>query len=511
MKNTILLLFLILLSACAKQRTPTGGPKDMEAPKLIRAIPPNESTSFTTRHIILYFDEFIQIKSNGKNLFSSPPLNVEVKVRKNQLHISILDSLLPNTTYTLQFRGQLSDLNEGNPVKDLNYTFSTGKYLDSLKISGTVIDALSGEPIADAMIGVYRNLTDSFTTQSPDFLAFSDPKGLFTVPYLAPGKYRILAFEDVNKNFKYDLYREAFAYTEDVLTLRADTMLSPLKLSMEINPKPKISCSPYGPQGFLLTLSRPRLPEEAFLFDPKTFLKIERSADSVLFYQISDTLISSIYFKSFTRDTLEVLCQTQKGSGTKLEIKSVHINNKSAYIVVNALIDSVLKPMVLINKNDSLLIFPSTVHYDTIFIDDGSASLESFSRWLIPMQGLLLHNQQSNDQALVYELKERRSPAATLKIHLNDSLYSSSGKILLLKTSGKEIKRYIKANRSELTITPIAPGNYTLSVIIDKNGNKAWDAASLIRQEQPEPVFHFPEKILIKPGWVQESEISLNR
>ena len=140
------LLTIVALMQCAKRGTPTGGPKDIAPPILVRSTPANMSINFKSNKIRLYFDELIKLKDVQEQLIVSPPLkyNLEISPQggaSKYVEIKIKDTLKANTTYTLNFGQSIQDNNEGNPSSFLTYVFSTGDYIDSLQVSGVVKDA----------------------------------------------------------------------------------------------------------------------------------------------------------------------------------------------------------------------------------------------------------------------------------------------------------------------------------------------------------------------------------
>ncbi|MDX1314076.1 MAG: Ig-like domain-containing protein, partial [Eudoraea sp.] len=142
--------FLILLTGwqCARRGSPSGGPKDDTPPELIRSSPENLSLQFEARRIQLYFDEYIKLNDIQNQLIISPPLKNQPEitpqgVASKKIEVIIKDTLLENTTYTLNFGQSIVDNNEGNPNSFLSYVFSTGDYIDSLTVRGEVRDAFN--------------------------------------------------------------------------------------------------------------------------------------------------------------------------------------------------------------------------------------------------------------------------------------------------------------------------------------------------------------------------------
>ena len=141
-----LVLMLIFIVGCAKRGTITGGEKDTLAPILTSSLPKKYGVNFKGKEVKLYFDEYIKLKDINKQLIVSPPMNEAPDISPNGasrfISIKIKDTLMPDTTYSFNFGQSIQDNNEGNPYQQFKYVFSTGSYIDSLSVEGTVRDAL---------------------------------------------------------------------------------------------------------------------------------------------------------------------------------------------------------------------------------------------------------------------------------------------------------------------------------------------------------------------------------
>lgn len=136
-----------------------------------------------------------------------------------------MDSLKPNTTYTLDFADAISDNNEGNPLGFYRYVFSTGNEIDSLELSGQVVNAESGEPVLNVYVELYSNLADSMPLlEVPDYVARTDSSGFFRLTNLKDTIYRVVAIQDDNRDYKYTPEAEMFAYL--------DTLVRPVVMTM---------------------------------------------------------------------------------------------------------------------------------------------------------------------------------------------------------------------------------------------------------------------------------------
>ncbi|MFC0875539.1 Ig-like domain-containing domain [Saccharicrinis sp. FJH2] len=220
------LLAVVLFHACANPGMPSGGPKDVDPPLLIKSKPEQNQKNYTDPKIQLYFDEIVVLKDTRKNFIVSPPLEEEpiINALAKKISIDLNNELQPNTTYTLYFGSAIVDNNEGNPLENFTFSFSTGEVIDSMMMSGRVIRAKDLEPIANIIVGIYKDTSDSaFIKNVPLRIAQTNSKGEFSVKNIAPGKYRIYALNEPIKNYRYDAGEE-IAFLDTIYETYFDTI-----------------------------------------------------------------------------------------------------------------------------------------------------------------------------------------------------------------------------------------------------------------------------------------------
>lgn len=211
----------LLATACASIGRPDGGPRDETPPRFVGATPRPGSVDFDGHRITLTFDENVQLSNPGDKVVVSPPQVQQPGISANGRHVTVnlKDSMLPNTTYTIDFSDAVTDLNEGNPLEGLAIDFSTGPDIDTLRISGMVLEGRTLEPAQGMLVGVYSTPADSaISTLRLERIAKTDQLGRFTVRNLKPGEYQVYALTDVNRDYHWDR-------TEDVAFL--DSLVSP--------------------------------------------------------------------------------------------------------------------------------------------------------------------------------------------------------------------------------------------------------------------------------------------
>lgn len=205
----------MLLAACASMGTPTGGPRDEDPPRFVRANPSPGTRDFQGRRITLDFNELINVKDAFTKVVVSPPSASVPRVSSQGRRVTVdfRDTLLPNTTYTIDFANTIEDNNEGNKLSSFTYTFSTGPDLDTLSVSGMVLDALTLEPQQGILVGLHADTTAGvFTSRRFDHVAKTDDRGRFTIYGLKPVPYNIYALKDMDGDMKYANPEEDLAF-----------------------------------------------------------------------------------------------------------------------------------------------------------------------------------------------------------------------------------------------------------------------------------------------------------
>lgn len=211
---------LLIAVSCASIGNPTGGAVDEDPPRFVRANPAPGSTNVTRQRIDIDFDEIVNVKDAFNTVVVSPPSKQVPRVTSlgRRVTVNFQDTLLENTTYTIDFGSSIEDNNEGNKLPSFTYTFSTGPEIDTLQISGMVLSADNLEPQQGMLVGVYSNLSDTaFSTLPFERMAKTDDRGRFTVMGLKPGEYRIFALVDLDNDYHRANPEETMAFYDVLL------------------------------------------------------------------------------------------------------------------------------------------------------------------------------------------------------------------------------------------------------------------------------------------------------
>ncbi|MDE6648401.1 MAG: Ig-like domain-containing protein [Muribaculaceae bacterium] len=219
------LAMLLLMWGCASMGNPSGGPRDEDPPRFVRAIPSSGSVNVDPSNIYLDFNELINVKDAFQKVILSPPgkSTPRVSTRGRRVVVNITDTLLPNTTYTIDFGDAIEDNNEGNKLPGFAYTFSTGPTLDSLRIGGMVLGAEDMEPQQGVLVGAYISREDSAFIRMPfERLSRTDEYGRFIIRGLQDTTYRLFALKDLDNDRHYANPEEDIAWFDDIIRPSAE-------------------------------------------------------------------------------------------------------------------------------------------------------------------------------------------------------------------------------------------------------------------------------------------------
>ncbi|MDR1436966.1 MAG: Ig-like domain-containing protein [Candidatus Symbiothrix sp.] len=279
-KNTLsgavyLALAICGFYACASLGSPTGGDYDIEPPHFLNSKPLPNSIEFKGNKIELHFDEYIAIEKPSEKVIITPPQQKApvIKAVGRKITVELKDTLIPNTTYTFDFTDGIVDNNEKNPVEGFTFAFSTGDVLDSLILSGLLLNAENLEPMPNIMVGLHADPADTAFTSRP-FLRTSqtNDKGQFWIRNVAPGAYHVFALADMNRDFKFDQPGEAIAFLDTLFlpsfepAVRMDTLW---KDSLTVDTIREVHYNRFTPDNIRLFLFN----ED---FEPQYFSKAER-------------------------------------------------------------------------------------------------------------------------------------------------------------------------------------------------------------------------------------------
>ena len=205
-----------IIAGCARMGQPDGGWYDDDPPRIIGSTPADGATGVTTKKITIQFDEYIKLTDATQKVIVSPPQMEmpEIKTAGKKIVVELKDSLKPNTTYTIDFSDAISDNNEGNPLGNYTFTFSTGEQIDTFEVAGNVLDASNLEPVKGILVGVYDDLSDTVFKKKPLLrVSRTDGRGRYVIKGVAPGEYRVYALQDADGDYVFNQKSEMIAFS----------------------------------------------------------------------------------------------------------------------------------------------------------------------------------------------------------------------------------------------------------------------------------------------------------
>lgn len=226
----ILVIIIFSFSDCAKMGSISGGERDTLPPVVLASKPDNYSLRFKQTSIEITFDEFVVLKNINQELIISPPLEerITVKQKGKTVILELNNELKKNTTYTLNFGRAIEDNHEGNVLLNYEFVFSTGDHLDSMAVHGQLLRAFDLLPTKDPVnVMLYDTLYDSaFIKEIPLYIGKTDKNGFFRINNVKADTFRIVALNDFNSNFRFDLPNEEIAFLDTNLILMPEFLSS---------------------------------------------------------------------------------------------------------------------------------------------------------------------------------------------------------------------------------------------------------------------------------------------
>lgn len=531
LKRTAIILCTVVgmsltLVNCAKRGVPTGGPLDSLPPVFVKATPPNFSTNFDRNEIRIYFDEFIKLKDLQKQLIISPPIINRVISPQGSaskfIKIDIQDTLAENTTYVFNFGLSIVDNNEGNPFASFKYVMSTGDYIDSLKVRGTIIDAVEATP--DNFVTVMLYEADSTYTDSTVFKKAPlyvtntlDSMQTFELDYLRPGKYALLAMKDEDANFTFQPKKDKIAFIERFVTVPTDSSYT-LKLFKE-EPDYKISRPKHAAQGriaFGVTGNRDSVAINLLTNVGKELTTVitEKGEDTLYYWykpQVEiDSLIFSLSAPDFA-DTLQARIRTPKQDSLALSAKTrnVVLLDTPYRVMSNIPIDSVNADLIEVIQDTLPIPFTYTLAENTtaMDLDFNRKEATKYKITLLP-EALTDFLGQKND-TLIYKASTKEvADYGDIEITLQNATQFPYI-IQLLSSDGKLEQEQYSTSATVFNFRLLKKGKYNIRVIEDTNKNRIFDTGHLLERRQPEQVYNYPSTLEVNPSWYAKEVFDL--
>ena len=530
--NLLLLIALFTVFSCANQVRPQGGPRDVTPPVLLKATPPNMTRHFNSKVIQLDFDEYFKLNSQYTEITMSPvpDKQPEYKIKKRSLIINLKDTLQKNTTYVINFGKAIADVNEGNILKNFTYVFSTGEHIDSLSMSGSVVNTLTQQREKDVTVMLYPHDKDSlyFGKKKPTIYATTDTGGNFSLNNLHDGVYNIYALKQTSATKIYNPNnKDLIAFLKKPIALYSDTSGIQLSLFKEEPTIFKVAEHKFNADGAMYFVFNRRLtnPSAKIIYPPSL-----DASKAVEFSPTKDT--AYIYMRNMDFDSIRVsfLDNNKPLDSISLMKGKNEVFKGALSFRLNLSSDNKLKPT-------SDLIITASSLIDTF--DPAQVTLYEDS---VPINNLNIARDTSNGRRFIvkyrwksdskYILSIAEDAFSTIVGNKNKKFYKpflvdkpdNYSTLTLKVTVSDTSKAYIVEfyqdpktilQRNEITkgstiiYKNFLMGKYYFRVIYDENKNGRWDSGNVKLKKYPENIWIDPSQITLRPNWDSEEKLDI--
>ncbi len=550
MKKNLLFfgILYIIIAGCANIVPPSGGAKDTTPPALLKTTPKNGRINFIDKGFELFFDEFIVLKDINKQLIISPPFETkpDIAVHGKRLKVNFKDTLLKNTTYIFNFGNAIVDFNEGNIFKNFLYTFSTGSYIDSMQISGFVVNAFSLKPEEkESVVLLYDNFSDSVPRKViPHYVTRTDNSGFFHFNFLKPQSYYIVALNEINDNYLFDLPSEKIAFLDSVIIPDYRSISDTMSDSLIVN---KSIYSPDSLKLFLFTEKQNTqyiadykrltpyhcqvvffapnlsLPEIHLLESDSFQVESSEKIDTIQLWLPNDTnlflkdTLTFVFGYDFLSDSGNVSVKDTLFFKFKKPYQSKPLTlsaiNKFPMPDNQQVIIKFSEPISVIDTNKVIFTCKTESTIDTLHfiyrkMDSIGKQLIIDNRWQYGKSYNI-----SFDSAAVTSVYHHCNDSIGINISIQDPDYYGKMSFKIKTKKENAIFQLLDANDMflrEISVFPddsilvfkqLNPGSFKLKVFFDNNNNSKWDTGNLKDRQQPETVSFYPQPIVVKSGW----------
>lgn len=531
MKKALHIVFIFFIAACANRVSPTGGDKDALAPELLEASPADKTLGFSAREIELNFNENVQLSDLQGQLLVSPLMDELPVVRANRRRVTVAlpDSLKANTTYTISFGNAIVDVHESNPLKDFQYVFSTGTYLDTLFFKGKVVDAATLMPLKAITVVMYRN-KDAFRDSSalllkPDYFSKTDASGDFTVRNLPPGDYRVFAFEDKNGNFICDdPAAEPFSFSDKV-TVVPDTNSALLYCaSLAADRQRVLKANAIDRATVQLLLSRPAKELRLLEMDGspwKGVMDVNASRDTIYLYQpdsLQDSLQVFLYDAMNIIDTVRLSLLPDPGTTTsKFRLR---LFQRSSPASGGPSTDWLLQSNHPLLRADSIEVWEDSVTLRRV-LPVISGPYNNLLRLTYPWQSGRSYRLMAapgtiidryglvNDTLRTQWTVPTPESTALLQLKVKGLVAGQDYLVQVLNEKFESLREQKVSGDSVMTFAYLDAGKIRLRIVLDADGNGRWTTGDFGARRQPETVWMYPDTPLLRANWELELEFTI--
>ena len=503
----------LAMAACARQTTPNGGPQDKKSPELIRSDPANNEKNFKGKIVTLTFSEAVKLNEPKEEIIiaPSPGKDVLFTAKQNRITIEFKKGLTDTTTYSIAFREAIQDLTESNPAANLRLAFSTGPIIDSLRITGRVVDGLTEKIPQDITVAIYSADTFSIYKHAPDYFTKTNKNGRFIISNLKAGSYRLYAFEDKNKNLKLEAKTEQFGFLPGKIDLTEHKDSIPI-IMVRLDARPLHFTNIRHTDKLSRAKFNKGLVRYSATFSGKKFLNTFGDDQSEIEFFYPEPFTDSVAVTLHGIDSLDqtidtlVYLKTAKGGSVKepfkAELHELNINPETGafttWLTFNKPIQHITLDSAFL-RLDSLTVIPfqaNEIRYDTAFnridinktldrklVDTTFTPIEFHLR---PMTFISLDNDTSKlITRNITLLKPEQTATLLLEVQTQEPNF-----VVQLLTTDYKILRSVR-NTRKITFKNVPAGDYKIRTVFDKNANNQWDPGNINKDIPPEKTVFF--------------------
>ncbi|TKS57027.1 Ig-like domain-containing protein [Mesohalobacter halotolerans] len=527
-----LVFITALIYSCAQIGRPEGGPIDVTPPEFVSSNPPNFSTHYNQEEIRILFNEFIKLENASQQIIFSPPILprpeiTPMGVASKGVRIKLpVDSLQNNTTYTINFGQSIVDNNEGNMLPFFKYVFSTGDYIDSLKLEGSVNDMNYRETPGFVSVMLFEKdsaYTDSIIFKDlPTYVTFSkDSINTFSLENMREGTYKLVALEDKNSDYKFNPGREKIGFLDSVVTLPTTNsynvnLFNTYKDFKPIRPK-QVSKHHlvFGYEGVLDSTDYKIKLLTDMPDTLQTRITKSRESDTLNYwmkpYIQRDSLLFAFKHKTQV-DTLVVKAKEMETDSLQIETKPKNTIEfeELVYIKANLPIVKIDTSRIKLLDNDSLQMkYKARLNsfHNQVEIEFDKVENSKYQMTILP-DAIVDFYGHTNDTIKKNFMTQPLSEYSILDLTLNN-VKRYPAIIELIDDKEKVEKSVILNNTNKHTFKNVRPGEYYIKVIYDDNNNGKWDSGDYLKNIQPEEVEYSPVLLELRANWDVVQTISL--
>lgn len=522
-------LILILAGCASIGAGPQGGPKDTTPPKVLSVFPTNLTKNFKAKKVVVQFDEYFKLADQAKQFSVSPDMQVlpTLKIKGKSLEIEFADTLEKNTTYTLNFGKAITDVNEGNVLKNFSYVFATGNELDSLSISGNIKDAQTGKPLIEAVAFVFPIAKDTlFGKKKASIYTLTDSSGNYKIKNLRSDTYKVYALAEQNADKIYQQNSDQIGFVKDPLVLKRDTQNVNMIVFKEDASVFRVNDRRLNADGSISINFNQKLknPEvtiiEPAAIDAGKLIKFNNDKDSV-----------KIWLKDLSFDSTKVsildngkLLQTVKLTRGKKEtytrnlvptdnLEGNLLNPYKPYKLTFSL------PIEAVDASKIVLMEDSVVKTDFSLVKDTSSFLSYDLRYAWKEKNIYeikfgagaftaIFKAQNKEFIKKFELA-KSDDYGTLVVKIVTPEPNKQYLLEVVNESKAIVNTLTVSRDTTVTFTKYRAGKYFIRIIYDTNKNGKWDTGNVKAGIQPEKIWNETKELSIRANWDRNETITL--